>query len=66
MIKNKKEYHSFIAVLGYLLDGDPKKDTIEGNAIELIATLIEDYEKIHYPFPKVSAEQLEQHLKEEK
>lgn len=61
-----EDYHSMIAVLGYLLEDDPEVNTPMGDAVQLLAGLIEDYEKVHYPFPEVSAEQLEQHLKEEK
>jgi HTH-type transcriptional regulator/antitoxin HigA len=49
VIKNEKDYDAAFAELDHLMDLDPEPDTPEGDRLELISLLIEDYEKRKYP-----------------
>lgn len=48
IIKNEKEYKTAIARFGELIN-NVKPNTPGGDEFELLALLIENYEKQHYP-----------------
>jgi antitoxin component HigA of HigAB toxin-antitoxin module len=49
MIKNESDYHAALARLSVLMQA--QVGTPEGDELELLALLIESYEKEHYPIP---------------
>ena len=67
IIKTEKEYESACARVYELIHKDVEKGSKEGDEIELLALLIEEYEREHYPFDhpdpieaiKFSMEQME-------
>lgn len=46
----KALHEATMQVLSTLSEGDPPPDTPQGRALEELATAIEDYEKVMYPF----------------
>ena len=52
LIKTEKDYEEALKLADKLFDADP--DTPEGDILELIVTLIEIYEKEHYPIDNPS------------
>lgn len=54
IIKSKKDYEKAIKVLDSLIDLDPDSGTTEGNRLEVLATIVENYEKEHFPIEKPS------------
>jgi HTH-type transcriptional regulator/antitoxin HigA len=49
VIHTKEDYEAALVRLSYLMDLDPVLGTSESNELEVWATLIEQYEAIHYP-----------------
>ena len=49
VIKNNEEYEHYLSELSALLDLDPDAGTPEGDRLELLALLLEDYEKKEFP-----------------
>ncbi|MBR4791970.1 MAG: helix-turn-helix domain-containing protein [Treponema sp.] len=52
LIKTEKDYEEALKLADKLFDAEP--DTPEGDILELIVTLIEIYEKEHYPIDNPS------------
>lgn len=52
IIKNRKDYEEAIKVLDDLIDLDPDPGTSEGNRLEVLATIVESYEKERFPIKK--------------
>jgi HTH-type transcriptional regulator/antitoxin HigA len=48
-IRNEATYRATLAQVSALIDLDPAPDTPEGEALEVLGTLIEAYEANHYP-----------------
>jgi len=51
LIKNNKELKNNIASLRGLMEKNPEPDEKTADKIKLLALVIEDYEKQHYPIP---------------
>lgn len=52
MIKTKKEHKVFLSEVERLVALDPAPNTPEGDRLGLLATLVENYEKEHFPIEK--------------
>ena len=55
VIKTKEDYKMFLAEVERLVAHDPEPMTPEADRLELLATLVELYEKEHIPFEKPNA-----------
>ena len=49
LIKNKKEHLEALKAIESLMDIDPEPGTKKGNHLELLSSLVEKYEKEHFP-----------------
>lgn len=49
IIKTEEQYRTTLAECERLIALDPKKDTPDGDRLELLALLVEDYEKKYFP-----------------
>lgn len=49
-IKTEKDYELALERVNILFDAKP--NTIEGDELDILVTLIEKYEQIHYPIPE--------------
>jgi HTH-type transcriptional regulator/antitoxin HigA len=49
VIKNEDQYREFSARASTLAGRDPAADTAEGRELEVLAVLLEDYERRHFP-----------------
>lgn len=49
-IKTEEDYNLALEKVNSLFDAKP--DTIEGDELDILVTLIEKYEEIHYPIPE--------------
>ena len=49
IIKNDDENKICLDEISRLMDGDPEKDSKEGVLLNVLATVVEAYEKKHYP-----------------
>ncbi len=49
-IKTEEDYNLALEKANSLFDAKP--DTIEGDELDILVTLIEKYEEIHYPIPE--------------
>lgn len=49
IIKTESQYRDYLKSVDRLILSDPCADSVEGRRLELLAKLIEDYEKEHYP-----------------
>jgi len=52
LIKTEEDHKTFLAEVERLVALDPAPGTPEGDRLELLATLVEDYEKKHFPIGK--------------
>lgn len=52
VIKTKRQYRRYLREVDRLVPLDPDPRTPEGARLELLAKLIEDYEKLHFKFRK--------------
>ena len=52
LIKTEEDHKAFLAEVERLVALDPAPDTPEGDRLELLATLVENYEKEHFPIEK--------------
>ena len=50
IIKTKRQYRLYLAEVNRLVPLDPDPRTAEGARLELLAKLVEDYEKDHFRF----------------
>lgn len=48
-IHNHDDYQQSLAEISRLVDIDPAEGTFEGDRLEVLATLVEVYEREHYP-----------------
>ena len=48
-IRTEKDYRETLRAVSALVDNDPAPDTTEGERLEVLSTLIEAYERKHYP-----------------
>lgn len=55
LIKTEEDHKAFLAEVERLVALDPAPSTPEGDRLELLATLVEDYEKKHFPIEKPTA-----------
>jgi HTH-type transcriptional regulator/antitoxin HigA len=49
VIKNKKQYNEYLAIIDTLLSKKVKKNSPQGEELELLLVLIKHYEDQHYP-----------------
>jgi len=49
VIQNDEENQFCLDKISELMDGDPERDSKEGVLLRLLATVVEAYEKKHYP-----------------
>lgn len=49
-IKTEKDYSSALERVNFIFDAKP--NTIEGDELDILVTLIEKYEQIHFPIPE--------------
>ena len=52
LIKTEEDHKAFLAEVDRLVALDPTPDTPEGDRLELLATLVENYEKEPFPIEK--------------
>ena len=52
IVKTKQQYRRYLEVVDRLVALDPDPRTAEGARLELLAKLVEDYEKQHFKFRK--------------
>jgi HTH-type transcriptional regulator / antitoxin HigA len=52
IIKTDEQYRRFLAEVEALAMDDPESDSAAGARLELLAKLVEDYEKVAFPFEK--------------
>lgn len=52
IIKTDEQYHAYLAEVDRLAADDPAPGTPEGDRLELLAKLVEDYEKERFPFER--------------
>ncbi len=52
IIKTKQQYRRYLEEVDWLVALDPDPRTAEGARLELLAKLVEDYEKEHFKFRK--------------
>lgn len=50
VVKNDTQYRTYLAEIERLAASDPDPETLEGALLELLAKLVEDYEKLRYVF----------------
>ncbi len=50
-IRTKADYKAALALASTLVDKDPKAGTPDGDRLDVLATLIQAYEALHYPIP---------------
>jgi HTH-type transcriptional regulator/antitoxin HigA len=48
-IRTEKDYRAALRVVSMLVDQDPSPDSIEGERLDVLSTLIEAYERKHHP-----------------
>lgn len=48
-IRTEMDYRAALRVVSKLVDQDPSPDTPEGERLDVLSTLIEAYERKHYP-----------------
>ena len=52
VIKNDEQHQHFLEEVGRLAGQDPDPSSEDGARLELLAKLVEDYEKVKYPFAR--------------
>lgn len=55
LVKTDKQYRRYLAEIGKLITKDPVATSAAGARLELLAKLVEDYEKVRFPFEKPDA-----------
>ena len=48
-IHTKADYQAALKLVSALVDADPKRGTPEADRLEVLGTLVEAYEAVHYP-----------------
>jgi len=49
-IDSDQDYRTYLAEVGRLVSIDPEPGTPDGDCLVLLAKLVQDYEKQHFPF----------------
>jgi len=52
IIKTEEQYRAYLAEVKRFVAGDPAPGTVDGDRLELLAKLVEDYEKERFPFER--------------
>ena len=55
LVKTDRQHRRYLAEIGKLMAKDPEPGSSAGARLELLAKLVEDYEKIRFPFDKPDA-----------
>jgi HTH-type transcriptional regulator / antitoxin HigA len=55
IVKTDQQYRRYLAIIGKLAAADPDPKSVSGARLELLAKLVEDYEKIRFPIEKPDA-----------
>jgi HTH-type transcriptional regulator / antitoxin HigA len=50
-IRTETDYEAALQEIAALVEVDPAPDTLEGERLEILALLVQDYEAKHYPIP---------------
>ena len=53
-VKNDTQYRAYLAEIEQLAGADPEPESPEGARLELLAKLVEDYEKQRFEFSNIS------------
>ncbi len=51
-IKNKEQHEEALARIYTLMQKELKEDSKQADELEILAMLVHEYEKVHYPIPK--------------
>jgi HTH-type transcriptional regulator/antitoxin HigA len=54
-IRTQRDYRSALKIVSQLIDMDPAPNTPEGDHLELLGTLVEAWERRHFPIEDPSA-----------
>lgn len=65
-IRTEKNYRSALKRIDELISLDPKEGTLAFDELDLISTLVESYENIHYPIDAPDPVRAIQYIMEEK
>lgn len=60
LVKTDRQYRRYLAIIAKLASTDPDPKSAAGARLELLAKLVEDYEKVRFPIDKPDA--LSRHL----
>jgi len=52
IVKTDRQHRSYLAEISRLMEKDPAPNTAAGARLELLAKLVEDYEKVRFPIEK--------------
>jgi HTH-type transcriptional regulator/antitoxin HigA len=52
LVKTARQHRLYLAEISKLMEKDPSVQSAEGARLELLAKLVEDYEKVHFPIAK--------------
>ena len=55
IIKTQEQYRRYLNEVEHLAARDPDRDSAAGGRLELLAKMVEEYEKAHFRFRKPSA-----------
>jgi HTH-type transcriptional regulator/antitoxin HigA len=55
LVKTDKQHRLYLAAIEKLMEKDPAPNSPAGARLELLAKLVEDYEKVRYPIQKPDA-----------
>ena len=55
IVKTDRQYRRYLAEIGRLVTKDPSPQSAAGARLELLAKLVEDYEKVRFPFDRPDA-----------
>jgi HTH-type transcriptional regulator/antitoxin HigA len=50
-IRTEEDYQATLAAVQVFFEDEPDPDSLEGEAFEIMLTLVEAYERKHYPLP---------------
>ena len=63
IIRTDDAYRSCLAEVDRLAANDPASGTADGDRLQFFATLVEDYEKMRFPFNRPAASQSDCHTR---
>lgn len=52
LVKTERQHRRYLGEIGKLVEQDPPADSTAGARLELLAKLVEDYEKVRFPVEK--------------